>query len=492
MWAHSSLFLIDVIISAILIRVVLGALIAYRGLLRFIFSAALLAAFVYASRQLQLALTSVLILALAIPVSLLLVVNVVPEFRRLAHAALSGRLFWSRAVPEKLVSSIAAAITEMGRQRLGGLFVFPHRDDVSQFINGGEEVLSAPNKSLLLSIFNTKSPRHDGAVVIEGGQMQRIGAVLPLASAEGVHEEWGTRHLAAVGLTEQCDAQVIVVSEERGVISLVSRGSLSVVHPATDDNVQRVVMEAMGLSVDHHRRARRLFFEIFLWVVALVMAILGSVTAARFAESLKNEPEDIRSFKADLSFVNLDQNLSMDELKDSTCSVLLRVPRAARLLGQPNLIVTVNLAKYQPGPVTINLTREMLSGIGGDWQVDGFDPNQLKFILVKNHPATLSIKPSLSGLRPDLRIKHTKIQPEIIQTEIRGNQWKDAELTTAPIDLSTITTSGTYTYASQLIFPAAVRYNHGADKITVRVQVDVTANRSQSAPKPAPAPQAAQ
>lgn len=470
MWASSSLFFCDVIISTILIRVVLGVLVAYRGLLRFIFLSAFLAAVVYASRQMQLALTSLLVLALAVPVALLLLATIVPEFKRLSQAVLSGRFFWARAVPENLISSITAAVMEMGRQRLGALLVFCQRDDVKPLISGGEEILAAPNKSLLLSLFNPKSPRHDGAIVIEGGQLLRIGAVLPLASAEGVHEEWGTRHLAAAGLTGQCDAHILVVSEERGVISYAAGGELRPIHPPTEENVRAAVMEALGLSVDRHRRTRRLFFEGFLWLVSLTLAVSGSITATRLSEWLKNEPMDVRSFNADLR-MNVPPNLYVDDLKSTSCTVFLRVPRATRFLGAPNLAVTVDLAKYPPGPVTINLSRQMLST--SEWEVDRFEPSQLKFQLVKSRTMDLSFKPMLLGLKPDFRTRKIRIAPESIQAEVRSSQWKDSVLETPPIDLSAITAPGNYTFTSQVIVPASIRYNHGTDKIPVRVQVEI-------------------
>lgn len=473
MWASSSLFLFDVIISTILIRVVLGVLVAYRGLLRFFFLSAFLMAVIYASRQFQLALTSLLILALAIPVAVLLLATIVPEFKRLSQAVLSGRLFWARAVPENLISSITAAVSEMARQRMGALLVFCQRDDVKPLISGGEEILAAPNKSLLLSLFNPKSPRHDGAVVIEGGQLIRIGAVLPLASAEGVHEEWGTRHLAAAGLTGQCDAHVLVVSEERGVVSYASGGEMRAIHPPTEENVRAAVVEALGLSVDRHRRTRRLFFEGFLWLVALLLSISGSYTATRLTEWLKNEPMDIRSFNADVRIVNVAPNLYVDDLKSSSCTVFLRIPRATRFLGAPNLSVTVDLAKYPPGPVTVNLSRQMLNN--GEWDVDRFEPNQLKFQLVKSRTMEIALKPMLLGLKPDWRVRRVRISPESIQAEVRSTQWKDSALETSPIDLSQVTGPGSYTFNGQVLVPASIRYNHGTDKIPVRVQVEVTA-----------------
>jgi diadenylate cyclase len=467
----SFLFLVDVFISTILIRAVLSVLIAYRGLLRLIFLAAVFGLAAYVCRQLELALSSVLVIVLSVPVALLLLVNILPEFRRLAQAILAGRFFWARAVPDKLVTSIASAVLEMGRQRQGALLVFTQRDDVTPFISGGEEVLAAPNKSLLLSIFNTKSPRHDGAVVIEGGQLVRIGAVLPLASAEGAHEEWGTRHLAAVGLTEKCDAQVMVVSEERGAISHTMSGKLRII-PSTEDGVRAAVEESLGLSVDRNRRMRRRVFEIFLWAMALLMSVVGSLTATRVMEWVKSDPGVIRSFPADIRTIHLPQGLSVDELKESSCTVYLRVPPTARFLGQPNLMVTLDLENYPPGPVTINLSRQMLNI--NEYEVDHFEPAQLKFQLVKGRAVRLGIKPILSGLRPELRLRRVRTVPEEILAEVRSSQWKDNQLEMAPIDLSAIKTAGAYHFTGQLIVPAAVRYKNGEDKIPVQVEIDVS------------------
>lgn len=466
------MFFLDVILSTILIRVVLGVLVAYRGLLRFIFLSVFLALVVYASRQMQLALTSLLVLALTIPVALLLLTTIVPEVKRLSQAVLSGRLFWARAVPENLISSITSAVMEMGRQRLGALLVFCQRDDVKPLLSGGEEILAAPNKSLLLSLFNPKSPRHDGAIVIEGGQLIRIGAVLPLASAEGVHEEWGTRHLAAAGLTGQCDAHVMVVSEERGVVSYAAGGELRAIHPPTEENIRAAVVEALGLSVDRNRRMRRLFFEGFLWLMALTLSVSGSYTATKLTTWLKNEPMDIRSFNADVRIVNLPADLYVDDLKSTSCSVFLRIPRTTRFFGVPNLAVTVDLAKYPPGPVTVNLSRQMLGNI--EWEVDHFEPTQLKFQLVKSRTAELSLKPMLLGLKPELRARRLRITPESIQVEVRSTQWKDSVLETAPIDLSSVSAPGNYNFNAQVIVPASIRYNHGTDKIPVRVQVEIS------------------
>ncbi|UCF90316.1 MAG: DNA integrity scanning protein DisA nucleotide-binding domain protein, partial [Desulfobacterales bacterium] len=91
-----------------------------------------------------------------------------------------------------------------------------------------------PHPEILLSIFQETSPLHDGALILRRGRVVEVGCFLPLSSDEGLPQKWGTRHRAALGITERCDAWAIVVSEERGEISLARGGKLIPVEsPAT-------------------------------------------------------------------------------------------------------------------------------------------------------------------------------------------------------------------------------------------------------------------
>ncbi|HIC85942.1 MAG TPA: hypothetical protein EYP06_06570, partial [Desulfobacterales bacterium] len=86
---------------------------------------------------------------------------------------------------------------------------------------------------ILLSIFQKGSPLHDGAVIVREGKIVKAASYIPLTSKEELPEQWGTRHRAAIGLTERCDAWVVVVSEERGEVSIARGGALQEVPAAT-------------------------------------------------------------------------------------------------------------------------------------------------------------------------------------------------------------------------------------------------------------------
>jgi diadenylate cyclase len=120
----------------------------------------------------------------------------------------------------ELLDEITQAALSMSRARCGGIIVMERAVELGDYLGAGMEVDAAVSKELLLSIFNTASPLHDGAVIIRRGRLQRAGCILPLTERE-IGGSMGTRHRAAMGLAEETDAVVIVVSEETGEVTLV-------------------------------------------------------------------------------------------------------------------------------------------------------------------------------------------------------------------------------------------------------------------------------
>ncbi|NJL18836.1 MAG: hypothetical protein HC901_00470, partial [Bdellovibrionaceae bacterium] len=196
---------------------------------------------------LDLPLAAILVVMLVLPVSIMLVLSFLPELVRIYHAAGRGNLFQPKfSQSEELVPDLADALEQMRASRHGALVVFPGREDAESQISGGEEVDARFNRSLLLSIFDPHCPRHDGAVVVRNDRIVRIGGVLPLASAEGAEAHLGTRHLAAIGLTERCDADVLVISEERGVISHAREGELRELRFDGVEGLQKELLRIVG------------------------------------------------------------------------------------------------------------------------------------------------------------------------------------------------------------------------------------------------------
>lgn len=152
-----------------------------------------------------------------------------PEIRRLllvlGQNPLVRRLVNTTA-QEEVVTETVAAVKEMSEKKIGALIVFQRSTGLRSYIETGEQINADPSRDLLLAIFHGKNPLHDGAVIIRNRRIEAARCILPVSTTMKLSPQLGLRHRAAVGLTEQTDAFVVVVSEETGNISIAREGTL--------------------------------------------------------------------------------------------------------------------------------------------------------------------------------------------------------------------------------------------------------------------------
>ena len=160
---------------------------------------------------------------------LILIVLFQHDIRR-ALARVGRGLFPSVTLESEtqLLEDVVGSCQEMGRRRIGALIVIAREMRVDDLIttDSATALDAGVSKDLLWSIFIPYSPMHDGAVLVQHGRIAYAGCILPLTLRSDLPEGVGTRHRAAVGLTEQCDAVAVVVSEETGAISVVLGGAM--------------------------------------------------------------------------------------------------------------------------------------------------------------------------------------------------------------------------------------------------------------------------
>lgn len=135
-----------------------------------------------------------------------------------------ARIFFQEAI--STVDELAAALRECARRKIGALVVLEQDTGLKDILSTGTAIDGKVSRELLLSVFNTRSPLHDGAVVIQGSQILAAGCLLPLSDEPTLSKILGTRHRAALGLSEVSDAAVVVVSEETGDISVAQGGHI--------------------------------------------------------------------------------------------------------------------------------------------------------------------------------------------------------------------------------------------------------------------------
>ncbi|HTR02811.1 MAG TPA: diadenylate cyclase CdaA [Thermoanaerobaculia bacterium] len=127
---------------------------------------------------------------------------------------------------EETVSEIVLAVTSLSARRVGALIVLERREGLKTYIENGSHVDAAVSYELLVTLFAPGTPLHDGAVIISADRIAAAGSFLPLSLREGLPKRFGTRHRAAIGISEETDALAVLVSEERGTISLARAGQI--------------------------------------------------------------------------------------------------------------------------------------------------------------------------------------------------------------------------------------------------------------------------
>jgi diadenylate cyclase len=132
------------------------------------------------------------------------------------------------ALETQVIEEVVRAATSLAQKRIGALIVFERDALLDEFIEPGTMLDAGVSKEILYSIFipSFENPMHDGAVIIRDGRVQQAGAFLPLTASTKLDKSLGTRHRAAIGLSEDTDAAVVVISEERGGISLCFNGNI--------------------------------------------------------------------------------------------------------------------------------------------------------------------------------------------------------------------------------------------------------------------------
>jgi uncharacterized protein (TIGR00159 family) len=177
----------------------------------------------------------------------MLVILFQPELRR-ALLVLGESRFLRRSSNSayKMLEEVVRSATILANRQIGALIVFQRKIDLTNIVTLGQKMDSEVSRDLLLSIFIPYSPLHDGAVIIGNSRLTYAACILPLTKREDISKSYGTRHRAAFGITEETDAVAVVVSEERGVISLVVGSIISTELDA--ESLKTSLIEILGVK----------------------------------------------------------------------------------------------------------------------------------------------------------------------------------------------------------------------------------------------------
>ncbi len=155
-------------------------------------------------------------------------------------------------VPTEILSESAF---ELARLRHGALLVLGGKDDLKEFVHSGIPWEGKVSQEMVQGIFYPGNPVHDGAAVVSGNRIQEVGAILPVSRRSDLPSYYGTRHRAAIGLTEVTDALVVAVSEERGRVTVCKGGRIKIVSGRGE--LEKLLREHLGMETDMRGAARK-------------------------------------------------------------------------------------------------------------------------------------------------------------------------------------------------------------------------------------------
>ena len=188
-----------------------------------------------------------------------------PELRRILERVGQTKLGYlqsadsERMVVLEAIDDICKAAGQMQKTKTGALIVFERKTQLGEIIDTGTIIDAKVSESIVNNIFYPKSPLHDGAVIVRDGRIYAAACILPLTPNTGLSSQLGTRHRAAIGMTENSDAIVLVVSEETGTISIAFNGSIT-----RDHSVASAYTEIKSKLIDIYEEDSEPFVKTFV------------------------------------------------------------------------------------------------------------------------------------------------------------------------------------------------------------------------------------
>jgi uncharacterized protein (TIGR00159 family) len=313
----------------------------------------------FVARAFDLYLTSLLFQAgFAVLVIMLIVVFQEDLRRALERVASWGPLTsqLSAAAQTTDIDTLVEVAFHLAANKTGALIVVKGRDALERHVQGGVSLAGNTSKPLLLSIFDAHSPGHDGAVIMEQGRVAKFGAHLPLSKNRKEITYRGTRHSAALGLSECSDALIIVVSEERGVVSVAERGMLKeLASPAVlKRQLEWFFQDRFPQHIEPMWK-RLLAHDVGLKAVAVLLACVGWLLLAYNVSTIQ------QTFEVPIEYRNIPPTLALDESVPNKARVTVSGPeRAYHFLEPTALKISIDLGVSSVGSQVIQITEKNL------------------------------------------------------------------------------------------------------------------------------------
>jgi diadenylate cyclase len=258
-----------------------------------------------------------------------------------------------RVFKKTFARELSQTLFELAAEGTGALIVLVRNDNPSEFIHAGQAIMALPDMALIKSIFNRQAPAHDGAVIISQDRITQMGCILPLSKNEDLPEKYGTRHRAALGLSELTDAVCLVVSEERSEVTTVVEGKI--VTWKDPDALAGTLGELIGGPAIRVPTVKGFLKGLFVENWRTKLGALALVSIAWVALASQQEAE--LTVTTAVQYINLPDDLVLGQGSTSTVDLTVSGRRnAIRTLKDQDVQVSVDLSDILEGRHLIKLS----------------------------------------------------------------------------------------------------------------------------------------
>ena len=366
-----------------------------------------------------------------------LIVIFQPELRKILERAASVRRSKIRDVGLELSHIIVDSLMNLAEQRRGAIVVFPGKEPVNEWLSGGFKLDARPSIPLIMSIFDPNSTGHDGALIVENGIFKRFGVRLPVSQSSKLPDEFGTRHHAAMGLVEKSDALVLVVSEERGKISIFDRGKFRQVNDR--DKLVESIISHWKLTAAYplklpEGKSRWLFFSQILASIALAAFFWSTLIIAQI-EMLE------RVITVPVGYIASPPDLILVGDKQKEVRLHLAGPKSdLDSINPAQLSIKIDLSKTVKGRQSFLITDENIE-LPRDVKLLDVIPSSVELTLAEIEQREVTIKPQLVGKLPGkMKILEIEVVPKQVKvlSPVDEEKKKVFNVMTTPIYLESI------------------------------------------------------
>lgn len=351
------------------------------------------------------------------------------------------------------IEILSSALATLSRKRMGALIVVRGADPLDRHLEAGIVLDAVISQILLESIFDRHTPSHDGAVIIDGGRITKLGCHLPLSTNIKEVGRLGTRHAAALGITERTDALSLVVSEEEGSISVAEDGrikylkDIAQLNTTLQDFYRKKFPDRKNVGLKH--------FLTQHYPEKIIAVLIACSLWVAFGQRTENVRRD---FVVPIEYRNLAASSIINEPKAKDVTVTLSgTEREFNLLKPKELKISLDMSSIKDGENKITFSNDMVRNSSG-LSVVNIDPGQIVLNSYKMVSLTVPVVLKTRGkLPPGIVLRNIKIEPESVSIMAPSTMINNKiSVGMETIDLTSI--AETTTITPKLIIPPDTRF----------------------------------